>query len=58
MKYGIKIKTPHGNYVWYNWFNEAAGDQAKPYQFAASELAEEHAEQHELPNYIIEPVVE
>lgn len=57
MKYGIKIKTPSGNYVWYNWFNEAAGDQSEPYPFGSMELAEEHADKHELPNYIVEPIV-
>jgi hypothetical protein len=58
MKYGIKIKTPSGDYVWFNWFNEAMGDQSKPYTFDSGSLAEEYAQQHELPNYHVEPIGE
>ena len=56
MKYGIKIKAPNAGYVWFNWFNESMGDQSKPYIFESVELAEDYAQSHELPNYIIEAI--
>ena len=55
MKYGIKVKGPHGN-AWLQFFNEIKGYPTGPVTFSDHELAEIYAQDHEVKNYTIEVI--
>ena len=52
-KYGLKIKTPQGNVVWYNMWTEAIDDVMKPYLFNTQSAAEEFRDNYELTNFTV-----
>lgn len=58
-KFGLKLKKPTSEYTWlYSW-NDAGGySPAKPLTFGSIAEAEDYAQAHELPNFLIEPVNE
>ena len=57
-KFGLKLKSS-SEYTWlYSWNECGAYSPAKPLMFGTIAEAEEYAQAHEIPNFIIEPVNE
>lgn len=58
-KYGLKLKDTWGDYKWlYTWNEYTAFSPSRPLSFNSIAEAEEYAQAHEIPNFIIEPVAE
>lgn len=57
MKYGIKLRTAN-SINWFGTLTEYTGSSAKPLVFESIDEAEIYAQNHELPNYTIEPINE
>lgn len=55
MKYGIRVRGPHGN-TWLQFFNEVKGYPVGPLAFDNHELAEIYAQDHEVKHYTIEVI--
>lgn len=56
MKFGIKTGRSEKNWL-YN-LNEYEGAARAPLKFSSVSEAEEYAQDHEIPNYEIEPLTE
>lgn len=58
-KFGLKLKNIQSDYTWlYSWNENGAYSPAKPITFGSIAEAEDYAQAHELPNFIIEPLNE
>lgn len=57
--FGLKLKDAWGDYKWlYSW-NECGGfSPARPLSFGSVAEAEDYAQVHEIPNFVIEPIQE
>ena len=58
IKYGIKLKTSNGEYVWYKWWNESMDEPACIKTFESHQEADDYIDAHELPTTsIVEALV-
>lgn len=59
-KFGLRLRNAQNDYTWLYAWNEyaALGEPVKPLMFESIEDAEDYAQAHELPNFLIEPVNE
>ncbi len=59
-KFGLKLKNAEAHYTWLYAWNEhdTLGTPVKPLMFESIADAEDYAQVHELPNFLIEPVNE